>query len=554
MGNLSLRLGPEGAEAADARGVRLVHLCHPHYGAGRSGGKLQIGFYQGQLVLLDLPGKGNATVTGAPDTWTDWWNRMWEDLRDFFAAVQANVQAFHQKDKLRCTYYGRFICIKESLLPLFRVDYRRFPNPPDTTLLQQLPQQAVFNGAWPEEHKEKEGRGPSNWSEELIPVRVFDDPAREQERPEEQPTRDENTKGGQKIWMSLRQKRAASEAAPSSPFPPSLPPWVADAPDKRPRRGMFTSREYVEQFQRAVKKEDPHKSIDPRILDCKGVDQNPCSDKEERRQLLAIRNLLSEALKVAANSNRTLVLRDQTALALIRERLRRTNGGDGSDFRYRVGKGPLRFSNLTFTVTAVVRPSPGAPTKVMRVNYEDDDTGHPGREDWKMDEDAKAYNPDPQKRLQLFLGDQPHLLHNDERGKRDPSSDLLLEWNRLQPGHEPPTGREKRSVITEAKLLDFKGYDCSRPSSVTALTTGPDSSCDKEAPMEVATNTTYLLLQSSERVRLSVQRCFQTTSRMSAVCGFSTGHTSINMGDWYFQAYHARPRQHLPLLGHRPAL
>ncbi len=91
VGNLSLRHGPRGAEAADMLGVKLVHLRHPHYCTGRSRRKLQIGFYQGQLVLLDLPERGNTTVMGGPDTWTDWWNRMWEDIYDTFASVCANV-------------------------------------------------------------------------------------------------------------------------------------------------------------------------------------------------------------------------------------------------------------------------------------------------------------------------------------------------------------------------------------------------------------------------------------------------------------------------------
>ncbi len=141
--------------------------------------------------------------------------------------------------------------------------------------------------------------------------------------------------------------------------------------------------------------------------------------------------------------------------------------------------------------------------------------------------------PDLTERLQAFLRDDSNTFKNLDT---DPSqaSRTLLDWNQLTPGDNPPRSRKRRSVITDPKMLDFRAYDCGSPTDVRSVTTAPDASCEEQRELETVKNSTYLLLQEAEKTRLTIHRCFQTTSRMSSVCNFPTGHTTTVMGDWYF--------------------
>ncbi len=155
----------------------------------------------------------------------------------------------------------------------------------------------------------------------------------------------------------------------------------------------------------------------------------------------------------------------------------------------------------------------------------------PKERNWGTHDDEPP--PDLTERLQAFLKDDSNTFKNLDT---DPSqaSRTLLDWNKLAPGDNPPRSRERRSVITDPKMLDFRAYDCGNPTDVRSVTTAPDASCEEQRELDTVRNSTYLLLQEAEKTRLTIHRCFQTTSRMSSVCNFPTGHTTTVMGDWYF--------------------
>lgn len=133
-----------------------------------------------------------------------------------------------------------------------------------------------------------------------------------------------------------------------------------------------------------------------------------------------------------------------------------------------------------------------------------------------------------------FPDDELFSTDQDARGPRSSQTDQ----------HALPDGTGAlRADGMPARELSFRGYDCSVPYNLTAVTVDHSLTCSPVQMRKQQVPKKYILLQKSRRTRVNVQECIAIRSRLAYICA-NAGHSSLIPTESFFhEPYHMSPEQ-----------